>query len=101
MRAGKDILLMFVIVLVLLGLLFAMGRTGAINVPLEARARQAVEARGYTILESRGYEFWACGKDAHGFNFLTQTPSGMQVNLTACTDKGVFGINKSFWIVTR
>jgi hypothetical protein len=102
MRGSKEIGLT-VLLLVVLGLLFvAMQDTGAMDFTgLEGRARQAVEAQGYQVLEARGYEYWACGKDAQGFNFLVQNPAGVQMNVTACTENGVIGINKSWWVVSR
>ncbi|HRJ59330.1 MAG TPA: hypothetical protein PLV64_23830 [Anaerolineales bacterium] len=68
---------------------------------LEPRARQAVAAQGFTNIEYQGFEFWACGSDSQGWNYTATNPAGVVVHLTACTENGFFGINKSFWIITR
>jgi hypothetical protein len=100
MRAGKSILYMFLAIIAVLALMYVMSGNGG-SPSLETRARQAVEAQGYTVIEPRGYEVFACGSEAHGFNYLVEMPNGTQANITACTDQGVLGINKSFWLVTR
>lgn len=91
------------VALVILAVVF-LGLTGGGNgenpLNLEPRARQAVQAQGYSNLQYTGYEYWACG-NAQGWNYTATNPAGVVVNLTACTDNGIFGINKSWWIVTR
>lgn len=93
-----------VIALIVLGLIFLglqYSRGNSIDLNMEARAHQAVVRQGYTDIVPTGYEYWACGNNAQGYNFQATNTAGMRVNLTACTDNGWFGINKSWWIVTR
>jgi energy-converting hydrogenase Eha subunit G len=106
MKGEKDVrrisTLALIAILICLGLLF-LGFTGGAGsgLGMEHRARQALEAQGYTNAQYTGYEFWACGKDAQGWNYTATNPAGVTVNATACTENGLFGVNKSWWIVTR
>lgn len=95
--------LVVIIVLAALAVLFLMSAGGvSVNpVNLEGRAHQAVEAHGFTNIQYQGLEFWACGTDSQGWNYSATNPEGVVVNLTACTENGILGINKSWWIVTR
>lgn len=100
MRGKIETILMLLVLGVLIFVLIGMGGAN-FNIGLEDRAHQAAEQEGYTDLVSYGYEYWACGSDAMGFNFEATNPAGARVMITACTDHGVFGINKSWWIVSR
>ena len=92
------------IALVILAVVF-LGLAGSGNgenpLNLEGRAHQAVEAQGFTNVQYQGLEFWACGTDSQGWNYSAVNPAGVVVNLTACTENGILGINKSWWIVTH
>ena len=93
-----------VIIFIILGLIFLgleYSRGNGIDLDMETKARQAVEAQGYSDVTPTGYEYWACGEDAWGYNFQATNPAGARVNLTACTDSGYFGIHKSLLIVNR
>ncbi|HRJ59059.1 MAG TPA: hypothetical protein PLV64_22430 [Anaerolineales bacterium] len=100
MRIGNGTLLFILVILILI--LVGLTYSGGLSVGnLNAKAKQAVEAQGYTDVTYTGFEYWACGEDAKGYNFQATHPSGVRVNLTACTENGVIGINKSFWVVSR
>lgn len=94
-------LLIALVILAVVFLGLTGGGSGENPLNLEPRARQAVQTHGYSNPQYTGYEYWACGKGAQGWNYTATNPAGVPVNLTACTQDGILGINTSWWIVTR
>lgn len=103
MRYRLETIGLLVILIILIFVLLDLSGAGFSGNPmtLEPRARRAVAAQGFTNIQYQGIEFWACGEDSQGWNYSAVNPVGVVTNLTACTDNGFLGLNKSWWIVTR
>lgn len=101
MNGNGRLYLMLALLLVLAVVYVGLQGVGGSEFSMPAKAQRALEQQGYQPLEYRGYEFYACGRDADGYNFAALNPAGVQVNVTACKVKGYLQNNQSFWIVTR
>lgn len=90
-------------VVIIAAAVFIFGKVGGGNGTNEAdKARQAIEAQGYTNIQYVGVDTFACGETA-GFSFDAENVNRVRVRVIACAEGGNGLLNPvAGWrIVTR